>query len=180
MKFIPTPLDGLLLIETDIRRDNRGTFVKVFHEDTFLERGLNCTIKESHYSFSKKNVIRGMHYQEPPKDGTKVVYVTDGKILDVILDIRRGSPTYGKYYQVEISATNGKVVYVPSGFAHGYLSLENNSCVTYLHTAMYSPEHDRGIRVDSFNFPWGVKKPILSERDQLFPAFKDFKSPFQH
>lgn len=178
MQFIPTELDGVYRIETKEFRDDRGAFVKVFHWGLFEAQGLSFNFKESYYSVSKKNVIRGMHFQIPPQDHAKLVYVTRGVITDVVLDIRRGSPTFGKYVSLDLSDQNQQMVFIPSGFAHGFLSREDSSAVTYLQTTMHSPDHDRGIRVDSFNFDWGVESPILSKRDLAFPAFKEFETPF--
>jgi dTDP-4-dehydrorhamnose 3,5-epimerase-like enzyme len=98
--------------------------------------------------------------------------------LDVILDIRAGSPTYGQYVSVELSSLNHKMTYIPSGFAHGFLSLAENSCVTYLQTTMHAPKHDQGIKFDSFGMSWGVETPIMSKRDLSFPSLVQFKTPF--
>ena len=178
MKFVKTKLDGVYVIEPNIFEDERGEFIKTFHKDTFIKNGLNVDFKESYYSISKKNVLRGMHFQTPPQDYSKLVYVTSGSIIDVVLDIRKGSPTYGKYTQVELSDRNGKSIYIQAGFAHGFLSLEDDTCVIYAQTAMYSPENDSGIRADSFGFNWPVDKYIISKRDQNFVDFKNYASLF--
>ncbi|MFA6587796.1 MAG: dTDP-4-dehydrorhamnose 3,5-epimerase [Patescibacteria group bacterium] len=178
MKIIQTQLNEVYIIEADAFPDDRGIFVKIYNQEIFNEHKLNFQPKETYYSFSKKNVIRGMHFQTPPADHTKLVYVTQGKILDVILDIRVGSPNYGKYITIELSAENHKAIYIPSGFAHGFLSLQENSCVIYSQTAVYSPENDNGININSFGMQWGIENPIVSKRDQNFQNFKDFKSSF--
>ncbi|RJO59338.1 dTDP-4-dehydrorhamnose 3,5-epimerase [Candidatus Parcubacteria bacterium] len=180
MNIENTKLAGVFIIETPIFKDERGDFIKTFHQDFFKKNGLDFKLAESYFSVSEKNVIRGMHFQAPPAEHAKMVYVTQGKILDVVLDIRAGSPTYGQYLAVEISAENPKMLFISPGFAHGFLALENNSCVTYLLSSVHSPEHDQGVHIDSFDMDWGVKNPILSKRDQGFPRFEKFKSPFQY
>ncbi len=178
MKILNTEISGLKVIEPNIFEDNRGKFVKTFNDSFFKEIGIDIDIKESYYSISKKDVIRGMHFQIPPYEHMKIVYVTYGKILDVILDIRKGSPSYGNTFSIELSSKNGKILVIPSGLAHGFKSLENNTNVSYLQTSVYSAEHDYGIRYDSFNFDWKCKNKNLSQRDLSFPLFKDFNSPF--
>ena len=119
-----------------------------------------------------------MHFHLPPKDHAKLVYVTSGSILDVVLDLRKKSPTYGKYVQVELSQENHRMMYIPSGCAHGFLSLENKTCTVYLQTGMYSQKHDTGLLHDSFGMDWDIVKPIISKRDKSFISFKDFITPF--
>ncbi len=178
MNFKETKLAGLYVIETNILPDERGLFVKVFTKNLFEAAGLSADFQESYYSISKRGVIRGMHFQSPPTDHAKLVYVTRGTITDVILDIRAGSPTYGQYVSVELSEENRYLAYVPPGFAHGFAARTDEATVTYVQTSMYSPDHDQGIRADSFSFDWEITHPIQSKRDQTFPALADFKTPF--
>lgn len=178
MKFIDTKFNSLKIIEPDIFMDERGEFIKSFLQSAYLRNSLGAGFVESYYSISKKNVIRGMHFQTPPADHIKLVYVTQGKILDVVLDIRKGSPNYGKYFRLELSADNHKAIYIPSGFAHGFLALEDNSCVIYSQTSEYSAENDRGVKFDSFGLDWGIDKHIVSKRDCGFPRLQEFNSPF--
>ena len=178
MKLIETKLSGVYIIETNIFSDERGIFIKIFNADYFKKMGLECDFKESFYSTSRKFVIRGMHFQIPPQDYTKLIYVTKGKIIDVVLDIRKGSATYGKYISEELSDKNGRCAYIPKGFAHGFLALVDNSTTVYMQTTVYAPTYDKGIRFDSFGMNWMVKKPIISERDKSFPKLEDFESPF--
>lgn len=180
MKVIKTKIDGVFILETDTFEDERGIFVKTFHLDFFKKNNLGKNFKESFYSISNKNVIRGMHFHLPPKDHSKLIYVTSGAILDVVLDLRKGSPTYGKHISVELSQKNRKMIYIPTGCAHGFLSLENNTCTTYLQSSTYSQKHDTGINLNSFNMNWPVKKPITSKRDKDFESLKDFISPFNY
>ncbi len=178
MIFNKTKIDGLYIIEPDVFSDERGSLIKPFHKETFIKNGLDFIFEESLYTLSKKGVLKGMHFQSPPKDQSKLVYVQSGAILDVILDIRKKSPTYGQYISVELSDKNHKMVYLPEGCAHGFLSLEDNSCVGYLQSKMLSKTDEGGVRLDSFGMDWGVKNPIISTRDQAFPALEDFKTPF--
>jgi dTDP-4-dehydrorhamnose 3,5-epimerase/CDP-3, 6-dideoxy-D-glycero-D-glycero-4-hexulose-5-epimerase len=174
-----TSIGGLKIINAKILNDNRGLFVKTFNNDFFTSYGLNIWIRETFYSVSHKDVIRGMHFQIPPHDHIKIVYVPAGRILDVVLDLRNGSPTYGETYSVELSAKNGKAILIPSGLAHGFKSLEDNAITTYMQTSCYAPNHDCGIRYDSFNFDWNCETPIISKRDMSFETLSDYNPPFE-
>lgn len=178
MKINDTFIKGLKIIEPNIFRDSRGMFIKTFTDSFFQENGLVIDIKETYYSISHQDVIRGMHFQIPPHDHIKLIYVPYGSILDVVLDIRKNSPTYGSYFSTEISSHNGKVLIVPKGLAHGFKSLENNTNVVYMQTTGYSQEHDCGIKYNSFNFDWQCTDPKMSERDNAFAPFDAFESPF--
>ena len=180
MEIEKTLINGVLLIKPRIFKDERGSFIKTFHKDTFLEHGLETDFRESFYTTSSEDVIRGMHFQVPPHEHVKMVYVSTGAILDVILDMRIGSPTYGEFLQFELAEENGHIVYIPEGCAHGFLSIEDDSCVVYAHSKVFAPDCDTGIRYDSFGFDWGIENPIVSKRDQELPLFKDFKSPFDY
>jgi len=176
MKFGKTKIPGVFIIEIDTFSDERGSFIKIFHEKTFKEFKLDCEFREVFYSISNKNVIRGMHFQNPPYDHSKLIHVPFGSILDVVLDIRKGSPTFGDFIDIELS--NNKSIYIPKGCAHGFLSLENNTNTTYLQTTIHKPDFDCGIKWNSFEMNWPIKNPMISERDHRFVAFNDFKSPF--
>ncbi len=178
MKITETKINGVYSIEADNFHDDRGSFIKTFHKETFLQNALDTDFQESFYSISKKGVIRGMHFQIPPADHSKLIYVPSGRIIDVVLDIRKESPTYGEYVSIELSAENHNMVYIPVGCAHGFISLEDNSVTVYLQSTMRSAEHEAGILFNSFGMDWNVEKPILSKRDQVFPTLKDFNSPF--
>ncbi|MBE0471746.1 MAG: dTDP-4-dehydrorhamnose 3,5-epimerase [Methyloprofundus sp.] len=174
MKVIPTPLDGVFEIENRVFQDHRGMFVKNFHEGVFKEAGLETEFKESFYSTSTKGVLRGMHFQLPPHDHAKLVYVTSGKILDVAVDIRKGSPTFGQYFSTKLSTDNSKSLYMAKGFAHGFLTLSASATVVYMTTTVHTPESDAGIRWDSFGFDWLVENPIMSDRDKNFSLLEGF------
>lgn len=163
-----TSFDGLYEIESKIFEDKRGIFAKKFNFDIFLDNGINFNTKEYFYSKSKKNVIRGMHFQIPPFDHGKIISVTDGEILDVLVDIRKDSPTYLQFYSVVLSERNSKSICVDSGFAHGFLTLSESATVEYLTTSTYNSQADSGIRWDSFGFEWPCDNPIISERDFNF------------
>lgn len=171
-------LDSIHIIKPGKCEDDRGLFVKTFHQPDFLAQKLDFNVRESFYTISKKNVIRGMHFQVQNKAHSKLVYVPHGKIRDVILDIRRGSPTFGHYVSVELNHDNCEMVLIPKGFAHGFIALEDNTIVSYMVDNEHSPEHDQGIHWNSFGADWEVANPIVSKRDQEWPSFKDYRSPF--
>lgn len=177
MNINETDFNDLFLIDYKLFDDKRGAFVKTIHEPSFTAFGLSWQFAESFYSISKKNVIRGMHYQQKPYSHSKLVYVIKGKIIDVVLDIRNHSETFGKCFSVELSAENCKAIYIGEGFAHGFLSLEEDSIVEYHTTTVQSKEAEAGINWNSFNYNWGINDPILSDRDnalQNFDAAKEY------
>lgn len=178
MKLIPTGFEGAFIVEFQSSVDERGSFVKVFNNAEFAAAGIQTEFKESYYSVSKKGVIRGMHFQIPPFDHYKLVYVTDGVVLDVILDIRKKSKTFGKFFSTEISSLNKKGSYMTSGFAHGFTALSKQATMVYNVSTVYNSKYDTGILWNSFGFSWGIKNPIVSERDKSFQKFNEFKSPF--
>lgn len=178
MTLVETPIYGLNVLEPRIFEDSRGRFIKTYNNDFFQTNGLNLAIKESYYSISNKGVIRGMHFQTPPYDHVKIVYVPSGKIIDVVLDIRKNSPTYGDYFEIELSEENGKILIIPKGLAHGFKSIKDNTNVTYMQTSCYAPENDSGILYDSFGYDWEISNPQLSDRDLSFPDWTTFDSPF--
>lgn len=168
MKIISTDLSGVFEIENRVFTDHRGLFLKTFHETTFREAGLAAEFKESFYSISTKGVLRGMHFQLPPHDHEKLVYVSYGEILDVVVDIRPKSPTFGDFFSTILSSENHKSLYIAKGFAHGFLTLSKIATVMYSTSTVHSPDHDSGIRWNSFGFNWKEVDPIMSERDRNF------------
>lgn len=180
MQFEPTDIDGVYIIETKKFEDLRGTFIKTFHDYTFAVNDKEITIKESYYSTSAKDVIRGMHFQLPPKDHAKLVYVPYGEIIDVVLDLRKSSISFGRYISLQLSGDNGKSIFIPKGCAHGFKSLKDGTVTVYSVTSEYDNLADSGIKWDSFEYDWGIKNPIVSERDSTFQAFLDFQknNPF--
>lgn len=178
MDIVKTKMDGLLILRTNNFQDERGGFQKLFNYDFFKENGLSTDFKEFYYSLNKKNVRRGMHFQIPPYDHVKVVYVSYGKILDVVVDIRKSSPTYEKCFSIELDDQQAQYLYIPKGFAHGFLSLEDNTIVNYAQTSCYNKECDCGIDQNSIDFDWNIDNPIVSGRDLTFPKLQHFNSPF--
>ena len=178
MKIIETSFEGLLILETINFTDRRGSFQKLFNFDYFKENQLDIDFKEFYFSVSPKNVIRGMHFQLPPFDQTKLVYVSRGKILDIVVDLRKASNTYMQYFSIELNDSDAKYVYIPKGFAHGFLSLEDGTIVNYAQTSCYSKESDCGIAYNSFGFDWKVENPIVSDRDSTFESMKNFQMSF--
>lgn len=179
MEIINTKIKGLYIIKNNILKDDRGSFVKIFNFDEFKKLNLCKNFKESYYSISKKDVIRGMHFQKPPFDHEKLVYVNKGSILDVVVDLRKNSNSFGEFVSIDISDKNGVSVYIPRGCAHGFLSLEDNSIVIYNVSTVYSKEHDTGIKYDSFGMEWGIKEPIISNRDLSFESLSAYKDFFE-
>ena len=177
MRILDTDFEGLFLIENFLVEDSRGSFTKVFNHDLFERTGVNFSPKEIYYSVSHKDVIRGMHFQTPPTDHEKLVYVASCSIIDVVLDIRKGSKTYGKYFSIKLDEHKNSI-FIPSGFAHGFKSLVDGTIVVYNQTSCYSKEHDSGILWNSFGFDWGLEEPIVSERDKSFIDFRNFVSVF--
>lgn len=178
MELINTPFEGLYVLQTVNFTDNRGGFQKLYNEDFFRGNRLECDFKEIYYSVNKKDVIRGMHFQTPPYDHVKMVHVSKGRILDVVVDIRKGSETYGKCFSIELDEHKGQYLYIPRGFAHGFKTIEEGSIVNYAQTSCYNKEHDCGIAQNSIGFDWELDNPIVSGRDLTFEKLSDFNSPF--
>lgn len=178
MELIPTPLEGCYQVRPFFAQDERGTFVKTFHAEHFAALGLPIEWREEYYSISRKGVIRGMHFQTPPHDHEKLVYCMQGQVLDVVVDLRKGSTTHGRHIAVELDAACGQGLMIPKGMAHGFLALTEDVLMAYKVTSVYAPENDAGIRWDSFGLDWGIDQPIVSARDRGHPAFADFDSPF--
>jgi len=158
--------------------DARGSFVKTFHDTTLKNSGIDFNLRESYFSLSNKDVIRGMHFQLPPHHHAKIVFCPQGAILDVIVDLRKNSATFGEYFAHELSAENHKAYYIPEGFAHGFKSLTDDAITYYLVSSEYSQQYDTGILYNSIGFDWQVKGPVISERDLSFLTLNGFDSPF--
>jgi dTDP-4-dehydrorhamnose 3,5-epimerase len=178
MELIPTSLPGCVEIRPFFAQDDRGTFVKTFHAERFIEAGLPVDWREEFYSSSRKGVIRGMHFQTPPHDHEKLVYCMQGRVLDVVVDLRRHSPTYGRHVAVELDAAKGHGLMIPKGMAHGFLALTDDVLMAYKVTTVHEPANDAGIHWNSFGLDWGIDQPIVSARDCAHPPLGDFVSPF--
>jgi dTDP-4-dehydrorhamnose 3,5-epimerase len=175
---LSAPLPGVRLLEPRAHRDERGSFVKTFHADAWREAGLELAMREDYYSVSGRHVLRGMHFQVPPESHTKMVYCVSGRVLDVLLDLRRSSPSFGQCAGREFSAANRWMLLIPPGIAHGFLSLADEATMVYKTTTVHSPAHDAGIRWDSFGYNWGLSSPLVSPRDASFPGLAEFDTPF--
>lgn len=171
------PLAGVKVISLNCFEDLRGSFVKTFSHSLLNASGLIFDFHEEFYSFSKKGVIRGMHFQLPPHDHDKIVYCPLGGVLDVLLDLRRG-PDQGRVVSIILDSATPRLLYIPRGIAHGFKSLVDNSLMIYKTSSEYAPSHDAGIRWDSIDFDWQISAPIVSTRDAGHPALSDIKSPF--
>lgn len=169
---------GCLEIIPPIFSDHRGISIKPYHKDTFKELGLVHTFDEDLVVTSAKGVLRGLHLQNPPFEQVKLVWCVQGSILDVAVDVRKESPTYGQYACFHLEAKKHNGAYIPAGFAHGYYVLEEDTVVVYKLSSVYSPEHECGIRWDSLNIPWPSTQPILSDKDANLPLFREFVSKF--
>jgi len=177
-KIHPTTIAGCSEIQPPIFADERGKFVKFFHSDSFAEHQLITSFEEEYYSVSHKGVLRGLHFQIPPYAHTKVVTCLQGKILDVVVDLRKSSPTYKKASSTILDSDKGNLLYVPEGLAHGFYVLSEQCTFLSLNSKKYSAECDSGIRWDSIGFDWPDNHPILSGKDQNLPALNEYTSHF--
>jgi len=173
MQVSKTPIDGLLIVEPKIFEDPRGAFYEVYSESRYNDHGIPPFIQDNH-SISKKGVLRGLHYQVNPGQG-KLVRVTRGEIFDVAVDIRKQSPTYGKWWGLSLSEVNHLQLYIPTGFAHGFCVLSESAEVLYKCSDYYSPKNERGILWNDADLAidWPIKDPILSEKDAVYPRFSE-------
>jgi dTDP-4-dehydrorhamnose 3,5-epimerase len=174
-----TALPGCLELLPFRQEDARGWFLKTYHEPSFSELGLALDWQEEFVTRSHAGVVRGMHFQEPPHDQVKLVTCLSGKVLDVALDLRTDSPTYGQCAALELSGELGNAFYLPAGLAHGFLALEEGSTLLYRVSRAYAPEHDAGILWSSIPLAWPVDAPRVSERDQALPPLQTYASPFR-
>ncbi|HVU56683.1 MAG TPA: dTDP-4-dehydrorhamnose 3,5-epimerase [Puia sp.] len=184
MPFITTVLPGVLIFEPAVYKDERGFFFESYNEQTFHAQGVTNRFVQDNQSFSKYGVIRGLHYQLDPYPQTKLVRALQGRILDVAVDIRRGSPTFGKYVSVELSSENKRQLLVPRGFAHGFSVLSETADVSYKCDGFYDKASEGGIRYDDpqLNIDWQVPpdKAIVSAKDQQLPVLAECKNNFQY
>lgn len=175
MIFIKTKIEGLYIIEPELKVDERGFSARVFCKNELEKQGLVFDMAQANKSFTnKKGIIRGMHFQNPPKAEIKIVQCLNGAVYSVAVDLRKCSPTYGKWVGQELTEDNGKMFFISEGFAHGYQSLKNNSKILYFVSEFYSSKYESGVRWDDpfFNIKWPIKNPILSEKDKNWPLIK--------
>lgn len=176
-----TNIAGLLILTPQKFEDERGYFVESFNQEKFNEAvGTPVVFVQDNESKSSTGVLRGLHFQVPPFDQGKLVRVVKGRVLDVAVDLRKNSPTYGQHLSVELSGDNGKQFWIPPGFAHGFLTLEDETIFAYKCTNYYHPASERSIRFDDpdLAISWNIHNPIISEKDRLANNFATFVSPF--
>ena len=180
MEIIKTPLEGLLIIKPDVFEDDRGYLFESFNHGRFLNRGLDLKFLQDNESKSKKGVLRGLHFQAPPFAQGKLVRVMQGSVLDVAVDIRKNSPTYGKWESIILSGQNKWMYWIPEGFAHGFATLEDDSIFFYKCTNIYNKASEGSILWNDpdLNINWGIQYPVISDKDRISHKFKDFTSPF--
>lgn len=184
MQITQTPIEGLLIIEPKVWKDNRGYFYESYNAKLFAEAGIDVNFVQDNQSFSQKGALRGLHAQSQPFEQGKLVRVLQGAVLDVAVDIRKASPTYGQHFDIELSAENHKQLWVPPGFLHGFLTLEDQTIFTYKVSNYYDKNSEIGVMWNDpdLNIQWQECMPesmfLLSDKDQVLDSFSDFKSPF--
>lgn len=181
-EFKRLEIPDVILITSKAFSDERGFFMESYKESEFKANGINFEFKQDNHSKSSKKVLRGLHYQLEPYAQGKLVRVITGKIFDVAVDIRRGSPTFGKWVSAELSEDNKKMLWIPPGFAHGFLALEDNTNVLYKSTNEYSKESERGILWNDpeIGIKWPLDNPLLSDKDKKHPVLKDADINFNY
>lgn len=182
MEVSKTMIEGVLIIEPKAFADDRGFFMETYNRDRYVQEGITDVFVQDNVSVSKKGTLRGLHYQAPPFAQGKLVQVLRGAVRDVAVDIRFGSPSFGKYVSVELSAENKKQFWIPAGFAHGFIALEDDTIFSYKCTNVYSPECDRGVLwSDSqigIEWPFPMSELLISEKDMKQPLLKDVAQEF--
>lgn len=181
MEIIKTQIEGLLIIEPTVFKDDRGYFFESYNEQRFKELGVLDDFVQDNQSCSQKGVVRGLHFQKPPYAQAKLVRVLRGACLDFAVDIRKGSPTYGKYVSTLLTADNFRQFYIPAGFAHGFTALEDDTVFAYKCSNFYNKASEGCIMFNDkdLNIDWQVENPITSEKDMQGEAFATFDSPFE-
>lgn len=181
MEIIKTSIPDLVIIKPAVFKDDRGYFFESYNKEKFLREGIDKNFVQDNESKSMKGVLRGLHFQKPPYSQGKLVRVMKGAVLDVAVDLRKDSPSYGKWASIELTEDNKFMYWVPPGFAHGFKTLEDHTVFFYKCTNVYHPESEGSIKWDdpSLNIDWGnTNDLILSEKDKVAPLFEDFTSPF--
>jgi dTDP-4-dehydrorhamnose 3,5-epimerase len=180
MEIIKTELEGLLIIKPEVFEDERGYFFESYNREKFRQAGIDTNFAQDNESKSRKGVVRGLHLQAPPFEQGKLVRVMRGSVLDVAVDIRKSSPTYGKYASIELSGKNKWMYWIPPGFAHGFATLEDETIFFYKCTHVYNKDAERCFLWNDpdINIDWGIADPVVSGRDNMAPRFRDFLSPF--
>lgn len=177
LEIINTPIEDLLVLKPDVFGDERGDFFETYSKNAFTRAGIADEFVQDNQSRSSKNVLRGLHFQQAPFEQGKLVRVVRGEALDVAVDIRKNSKTYLKHYSVLLSGENNLMLWIPPGFAHGFLSLTDDTLVCYKCTQFYNKQSEKGIRWNDsqIGIDWGVTNPILSDKDRELPLIKDLE-----
>lgn len=180
MKLTETDLKGLYVIESRVFEDSRGYFFEGFNKALLQSQGLHIDVVQTNISESQKDVVRGLHFQNPPFEQGKLIRVLKGAVLDVVVDIRTTSATYGKHFKLELSEENKKALWVPVGFAHGFKTLEDQTLFYYDCSQVYNKNSEGSIRWNDpeLGIDWGIEDPIVSDKDKVASFFKDLKSQF--
>ena len=180
MEIEKTAIEGLLIIKPKIFGDKRGYFFESWSKQSYKDIDLDVDFVQDNQSLSQKGVLRGLHFQNPPFSQGKLVRVIKGSVLDVVVDIRKNSATFGEYFSVVLSADNKKVMWIPAGFAHGFIAQEDDTVFTYKCSGVYNKESEGALfwNDPDLNIDWGFESPLVSKKDSLAIFFKDFKSNF--
>ena len=180
MKIEKSHIEGLIVIKPDVIEDHRGYFFESYNEEKLRQLGIDEKFLQDNESKSGKGVLRGLHFQVPPYQQGKLVRVIKGAVLDVAVDMRNSSPTYGQWVSIELSEKNKWMYWIPAGFAHGFLTLEENTIFFYKCTKVYHRESEMGIAWDDpdLRIDWGTDQPLISEKDKTAGRFRYFVSPF--
>jgi dTDP-4-dehydrorhamnose 3,5-epimerase len=182
MTIETTPIQDLVIINPTVFEDARGYFFEAYNQSTLVTEGININFVQDNQSFSKRGTLRGLHYQNPPFAQTKLVRVLQGEIMDVVVDLRKASPTYGQHFAIKLSAENKKQLLIPHGFAHGFTVLSETAIVFYKCDQFYNKASEGGIRFDdpALNIDWGIDltTAIVSDKDLELPNFSDCNSEF--
>ena len=180
MQIIQTALSGLVIIKPKVFEDPRGYFFESYNKELFHKNGIADEFIQDNQSLSQKGVLRGLHFQNPPHAQAKLVRVITGSVLDVAVDIRKSSPTYGKYVAEVLSEKNKSMMFIPEGFAHGFLVLEDNTIFSYKCSRVYNKDSEDAIlwNDETLGIKWEIKNPVLSEKDRVSKKFKEFTSKF--
>jgi dTDP-4-dehydrorhamnose 3,5-epimerase len=180
MEIIKTPIEGLLVIRPKIFGDDRGHFFESWSKESFTKNGMDLDFVQDNQSLSSKGVLRGLHFQNPPFAQGKLVRVIKGIVLDVAVDIRKDSPTYGQHFSIKLSEKNKTIFWIPPGFAHGFVTLEDDTFFTYKCTGVYNKESEGALLWSDkdLNIDWGVENPLVSDKDLVAGNFINFESQF--
>ena len=180
MQILETPIQGLLVIKPNIFEDERGYFFESWSQKAFQDIGLDLNFVQDNQSLSQKGVLRGLHFQNPPFAQGKLVRVIKGSVIDVAVDIRKDSITYGQYFSIELSEKNNKLFWIPAGFAHGFVALEDDTIFSYKCTEVYNKKSEESLLWNDtqLNINWGETNPLVSNKDMNAKRFKDFKTQF--